>query len=137
MPDLILSSGDIILVSPEDFDWASAATWRLWRARPFSTPIVVRDESRNGRSFRVILMREIAVRARPFLAKKVARFTVRPKNGDYHDARRANLDVCLRALERGRPKKDPRPKGYAKTTDKGAKDGTSRKPTSPLWAGGS
>lgn len=135
MPDLILSSGDIVLVSPEDFDWACEQTWRLWRKEPGAAPIVVRDETRNGVSFRIRLMREIAVRARPFLAKCVSRLTVAPANGDYLDARRQNLKVNVRAMGRGRPKTEARPKGYKKT-HKGSTDGTSIRPASPLWAGG-
>lgn len=135
MPDLILSSGDIVLISPEDYDWALNATWRLWSARPAAAPIVVRDETRNGARFRVRLMREIAVRARPFLSSHVRRLTVTPLNGDYLDARRQNLDVNIRALGRGRPKKNDCPKGYTKT-HKGASNGTSSKPASPLWAAG-
>lgn len=135
MPDLILSSGDIVLVSQEDYSWACLQTWRLWRKEPGAAPIVVRDETRNGASFRVRLMREIAVRARPFLAKCVSRLTVTPANGDHLDARRQNLKVNLRANGRGRPKKDDRPKGYSKTKQ-AATDGTRTRPASPLWAGG-
>lgn len=88
----------------------------MWRKQPDANPIIVRDEMISGCSVRLRLLRELAVRARPYLAKISQRWTATPKNGDYLDARRLNLQVAIRPAPRGRPTKTAyRPKGYLKT----------------------
>jgi len=140
MADLVLKCGRIVQLSEEDFAWATNIAWRSWRRTPGQEPWVVSDETSpvTGRKFRRRLLREVAVRVYPDLAKMADRVRVMPANGDYFDARRENLEIRVRPMRRGRPPRDPRPTGYVcKKTPRRKRPTNGRDSTpSPLWNAG-
>lgn len=134
MADLVLPTGQVVLVSEEDFEWAQSLPWRAWKRTPNDDPILVCDEYRDGHAFRRRLHREIAVRANPQLAKAANRLKVTLNNGDPFDVRRENLSTKVRPLRRGRPHRDARPKGYAIPRKKSLRHGRSgNRDPSILW----
>lgn len=137
MPIKVLPGGASVVLDAEDFDLFDRHSWHVFTLRPSMRPSASRKEQRFGRVYRILLHREIAVRIDPDLISKKRKFRVLPKNGDYLDCRRVNLDVVvLTPSKRGRRAVEPRPTGYRRCGYKSSPERLSLSPASPLWAGG-
>lgn len=108
MPDRYLASGAMIVCSEEDVEVVDGATWRVWVLK--GKPRVVWDKMSRGQRYRLHLHREVAFRMRPDLVKKADRVQVIPRNDDFLDVRRENLEIICRPRKRAGPPK--RPTGY-------------------------
>lgn len=136
MVDLVLSGGEIVAISEEDYLWAKQITWWAWRDRPHKPAVAISRERRNGREFRLRLLREIAVRMRPEISYRAPRMRVTPKNGDWFDARRENIQIKFRPIPKGRPVKDLQPRGsayYPIKSKRKVNGGRSNPNASRLW----
>ena len=131
MPSMTLKCGRSVLIDPEDFDFVLTKTWRSWDPRlRYLAPLCVHDDYANGRKFRLRLHRVIAARMQPDLVPVMHRTKVFAKNGNYFDVRRENLEIVVRPQGRGKPKLDPRPRGYVAA--KRASNAIDSE--SPLWS---
>lgn len=101
MPDRFLSSGAMITFSIEDEDLLDQRTWRVWAASERDRRMVCADLKAEGRRYRLMLHREVAFRMMPELLKAPERLWVAPKNGNFLDVRRENLEITVRARKRG------------------------------------
>lgn len=134
MPIKILATGASVIVDDEDWDLVTDRSWAAWKLCPSGAIVASAKEARFGREFRLMLHREVVLRARPELIGRY--FRVTPLNGDYLDCRRENLDVRVKKKGVGRPKKEPRPQGSRIRDYRGGTSPMHQRPTSPAWAGG-
>ncbi len=138
MPIKILGSGASVIIDDEDVEVFEGRAWGLFTLSPSRKQCVCRKDVQHCREFRVLLHREVAIHMMPDLIPERRRFTVRPKNGDYLDCRRENLEVRVIGRNRpGRKKIDPRPCGSAIRS--GFRKSNSGRPghePSSLWTGG-
>lgn len=115
MPDIMLASGALVVISTEDVEIMDQFTWRVWELN--GTKKVVHDRIARGRSYRMHLHREIAFRMDPKLLRIAYRVRVTAINRDYQDVRRENLEITVRPQPKaGAPK---RPRGYRDHVYKG------------------
>jgi hypothetical protein len=139
VPDIVLSCGQALLVDDEDYDYVASRHWYIRRRQDRATT-VIHDEYKAGRRFRVFLHRAVAMRVKPGWAPLSHYVTVRAKNGDYCDVRRANLQIVLQEKSRGR--KRHKPQGWLAETRSWYGTGATVRDidihidASPLWTGG-
>lgn len=134
MPMFFLKCGTAVLADEEDLELLSAPnrSWFIYRNQPSQKRSVAWGEKRHNRMFRIQLHREVAIRTQPELVGR--KFRVLPRNGDFLDCRRENLEVVLAKPRRGRPPVDPRPVGWLREPVR--KPRFDVPPASSLWAGG-
>jgi hypothetical protein len=132
MPFLILKSNLSVWLDDEDVELTEQHSWHLCKLQPSQKPSAAAQQKRYARMFRLMLHREVAFRMKPDLVKQS--FRVFPRNGDYLDCRRGNLEIVLPKDRRGKHRAiDPRPVGWERYPPKVLGD---RPPASPAWAGG-
>lgn len=125
------------MLDEDDLDVFGPYSWHIFTLRPTLRRTASRKEVRLGREFRILLHRAVAVRVWPDLIEKKRRFRVTPKNGDYLDCRRENLEITvLDASKRGRKALDPRPTGYRRVHYRSSHPRGGLAEPSVLWSGG-
>lgn len=135
MPVKLLNTGPLVYYDEEDADLLDSRSWHTQVHFPSGRPYVVASERRHNRTFKVKLSRMVALRMRPDLLTRKLRFKATPKNGDYLDCRRENIEIkIILASRRGRKGLDPRAKGWQREPVKRPR--LNQPEGSPVWAGG-
>lgn len=135
MPAKVLNCGALIYFDEEDADLVDGRSWHVNKQFPTNSLRVAATERRYGRMYRVTLHREVALRIRPEILTRKLKFRAVPRNGDFLDCRRENIEIRqVAAHRRGRKGVDPRPQGWERV--RATQPKLDQRPASPLWAGG-
>lgn len=102
---LFLETGQQVYVDDEDYEACCAYKWRVWTLRPSGRLCIWAIAKINNRKFDLFLHRLIAVRMTPEAAKRG--FKVHPRDGDYFNCRRENLEVAVHQKRRWGPVPKP------------------------------
>lgn len=102
---LFLTSGQQVFVDDEDYDAVCGFRWREMRLKPSNRPVVSALVKANKRKFDLLLHRLVAVRMDPEIVKRG--FRVEPRDGDYFNCRRENLEIAIRKRLRPGPARRP------------------------------
>lgn len=105
---VFMERGGIVHVSDDDYEAASGFSWRVFRLKPSGREVAWVPHQANRRRFDLFLHRLIAVRIDPSLDHK--KFTVRPRDGDYLNCRRENLEIVVQRTKR--QGQAPKPGGH-------------------------
>ena len=109
----------MVTIDEDDLAILDGCSWRLWQRKEREQAIAVCDKMSAGRSYRLLLHREVAFRMRPDLVSKADRLKIRPVNSNFLDVRRDNLEITLYPRKHGHVR---RPRGHrAKRTPQAAR----------------